>query len=137
MKLTASMLRKIIKEETSKVLEVSLMTPEEEIELDRAAREKSARRRAAGSGHKIRSKDAPGRSLADFEAYEIDRKKREENNRWSEISSKYPKISSKVGRAAFDKEMAARHEGALGGGGSYSGSSAEYKVLLDLLEENM
>lgn len=113
MKLTSSQLRKIIAEEVAAVAEAApphLMTPEEEVALA--------------------SKSGRG-SFADFEA---GFRKRTADRRWADLSSKFPKATRRVGRDAFDGEMAAREEGAAGGG-SHLTPADEYRILLDLLEK--
>lgn len=75
---------------------------------------------------------APRGSFEDFEAGFANRAA---DRRWAALSKSFPKATARVGREAFDDEMAARDGGAAGGGGSYAGPAAEYKTLLDLLEE--
>jgi len=123
MKLTSSSLRAIIAEEVAAVTQArgdstrgveSLMTPEEEIALARA----SKRKPAGGS----------------FEEFEAGYSKRAADRRWADLSRKFPKLTKRVGREAFDREWAAREEGAAGGGGHLTYAD-EYKIILDLLEE--
>lgn len=125
MKLTSSGLRKIIAEEVAAVTQArkdstrgveSLMTPDEEIALAR----KSKSRRPAPAGS--------------FKEFERGYAKRLADRRWAELSSKFPKSARRVGREAFDREWAAREEGAAGGGGHLTYAD-EFRILLDLLEE--
>lgn len=78
-----------------------------------------------------KSKSASDETFAEFEA---GYSKRVVDRRWASLSTVYPKLTAKVGREAFDREMASRNRGALGGGGHYGGPEAEFETLLDLLE---
>jgi len=69
-----------------------------------------------------------------FAEFEAGYSKRVVDRRWTSLSTVYPKLTAKVGREAFDREMASRNRGALGGGGHYGGPEAEFETLLDLLE---
>jgi hypothetical protein len=112
-KLTSSLLRRIIAEEVAAVAEAApphLMTPEEEIALA--------------------SKSGRG-SFAEFEA---GFQKRARDRRWADLSSKFPKATKRVGRGAFEEEHARREEGAAGGG-SHLTPADEYRILLHLLED--
>ena len=117
MRLTSNQLRKIIAEEVAAVTQAreSLMTPEEEIALARAAK----RNPAAGS----------------FEEAEAGYRSRLADRRWAELSSKFPKTARRVGREAFDREWDRREEGAAGGGGHLTYAD-EFRILLDLLEKS-
>ena len=125
MKLTSSGLRKIIAEEVAAVTQArgdstrgvaTLMTPDEEIAL--ARKSKSRRPTPAGS----------------FEEFERGYAKRAADRRWADLSGKFPKLTKRVGREAFEAEWARREEGAAGGGGHLTYAD-EFRILLDLLEE--
>jgi hypothetical protein len=74
---------------------------------------------------------AEPKSWAEFEAgYD----KRLDDRRWASLSTVYPKLTGRVGREAFDREMESRNRGAAGGGGRHAGPAAEFETLLDLLE---
>lgn len=127
MRLTPNQLRKIIAEEVAAVTQArgdstrsveSLMTPEEEIALARAAKRNP----------KVAT---PSGSFADVEA---GYRSRLADRRWTELSSKFPKTARRVGREAFDAEWDRREEGAAGGGGHLTYAD-EFRILLDLLEK--
>ena len=128
MKLTSSGLRKIIAEEVAAVTQArgdstrsveSLMTPDEEIAL---ARKSKSRR------------PTPATPEGSFEDFERGYAKRVADRRWADLSGKFPKLTKRVGREAFDGEWAAREEGAAGGGGHLTYAD-EFRILLDLLEK--
>jgi len=109
MKLTSTQLRAIIAEEV-------------EAALTQAPRKKKASPDDAFADPK---------SWAEFEA---GYGKRLDDRRWASLSTVYPKLTGKVGREAFDREMESRNRGTAGGGGRHAGPAAEFETLLDLLE---
>jgi hypothetical protein len=126
MKLTSDKLREIIAEEVAAVTQArkdstrsveSLMTPEEEIALARAAR-----------------RPTPATPKSSFEDFEKGYAARAADRRWADLSRKFPKLTKRLGRDAFDREWASREEGAAGGGGHLTYAD-EFRILLDLLEE--
>lgn len=108
MKLTTSQLRDIIREEVEAVTQ-------------------APRKKKASSDDAF----ADPKSWAEFEA---GYSKRAADRRWTSLSTVYPKLTGKVGREAFDREMESRNRGAMGGGGRHAGPAAEFETLLDLLE---
>lgn len=76
----------------------------------------------------------PATPEGSFEDFERGAAKRVADRRWADLSRKFPKLTKRVGRDAFDREWAAREEGAAGGGGHLTYAD-EFRILLDLLEE--
>ena len=89
----------------------------------------------SGMLRRIIAEEVDAAARGSFEDFEAGFSKRAADRRWEALSASFPKAAARVGRKAFDDEMAAHGEGAMGGGGRHAGPEAEYKTLLDLLEK--